>query len=233
MRPTWPVKVGVSFAHVAVGAVLAGLIGEIRGGAEPRFSRWEKEIAAFERQDKAKPPPKNAVLFVGSSSIRLWNLTRSFPDLKVIKRGFGGSEIADSAHFAQRIVLKYEPRMIVFYAGDNDIANGKSPERVFADFKEFVKVVRVGLPKTQIAFIAIKPSIQRWAIVDKMGKSNALIQAYCKHDRRLLYIDVVKPMLGSDGKPRPELFAKDGLHLSEKGYALWASILRPYLRTNE
>src|SRR6516164_10408221 len=106
------------------------------GRAEEKadFSRWEKDIAAFERRDRDKPPPKNAVLFVGSSSIRLWDLPKSFAGVEVINRGFGGSHLADVVHFAPRIVLPYEPRLIVLYAGDNDIAAGKTPERVHADF---------------------------------------------------------------------------------------------------
>jgi lysophospholipase L1-like esterase len=201
-----------------------------RGDDKPAFARWEKAIAAFELHDRNRPPPKHAVLFVGSSSIRLWDLSKSFPDLKAINRGFGGSEIADSVYFAPRIIINYEPRTIVLYAGDNDIAAGKAPERVFADFKAFVKTVRKGLPKTPIAYISIKASIRRWGLIDKIRKANGLIEAYCKDGERLLYIDVVGPMLGKDGKPRPELFAKDGLHLNAKGYALWASILKPHLK---
>jgi lysophospholipase L1-like esterase len=167
---------------------------------------------------------------VGSSSIRLWDLPKSFPDLDVINRGFDGSEIADSEHFASRIILKHEPRMVVLYAGDNDIAAGKTPEQVLGDFKAFVKTVLKGLPKTRIAFISIKPSIRRWALVDKIRKANVLIETYCKQGEALLYIDVAKPMLGNDGKPRSELFAKDGLHLNETGYALWAMVLKPHLK---
>jgi len=197
---------------------------------KPDFSRWERGIAAFEQQDKDKPPPKNAILFVGSSSIRLWNLAKSFPDLDAINRGFGGSHLADSVHFAPRIILKYQPRLIVVYAGDNDIAAGKTPEKVAADFQALVQVVQKDLPKTRIAYIAIKPSLLRWNLRNKMGQTNDLIEAQCKKDERLQYVDVVKPMLGADGKPRPELFAQDGLHLNDKGYELWASILKPYLK---
>jgi len=206
------------------------LVRPVHAQDKPDFSRWEKAIAAFEQQDKDKPPPKNAILFVGSSSIRLWNLAKSFPDLDAINRGFGGSHLADSVHFAPRIILKYQPRLIVVYAGDNDIAAGKTPEKVAADFQALVQVVQKDLPKTRIAYIAIKPSLLRWNLRNKMGQTNDLIEAQCKKDERLQYVDVVKPMLGADGKPRPELFAQDGLHLNDKGYELWASILKPYLK---
>jgi lysophospholipase L1-like esterase len=203
-----------------------------RAGADDRASvaRWEKAIEAFERQDKEKPPPQHAILFAGSSSIRRWDLPKYFPDMDVINRGFGGSEIADSLHFAPRIILKHRPRIVVFYAGDNDIAAGKNPNRVFADFEAFVKAVHGELPKTRIAFVSIKPSILRWGLWDKMRKANSLIEAYCKQHDRLVYIDVAGPMLGDDGKPRPELFVTDGLHLNDKGYRLWASLIKPQLK---
>jgi lysophospholipase L1-like esterase len=201
-----------------------------RAEDRPDFARWEKEIAAFERQDRAKPPPKGAILFVGSSSIRLWDLPKSFPGKDVINRGFGGSELADSVHFAPRIVLKYEPRLVVLYAGDNDIAAGKTPEQVSADFRAFVRAVHRELPRTRIVYLSIKPSIQRWKLWDRMRRVNALIEAACMGDSGLRCVDVATPMLGRDGKPRPELFAPDGLHLNARGYALWASILAPRLK---
>jgi lysophospholipase L1-like esterase len=214
--------------------VLAATFVRGTSGEEKRdFSRWEKAVVAFEEQDKKKPPPKNPIVFVGSSSIRLWDLEKSFPDLPAINRGFGGSEIADSVNFAPRIVLKYEPRLIVLYAGDNDIANGKSPEQVAADFQTFTRVIHDRLPKTKILFLSIKLSLYRWALVEKMRKANALIAEQCKEDDRLLYLDVATPLLGEDGKPRRDLFRADGLHLSEKGYEVWAQWLKPHLKTDK
>jgi lysophospholipase L1-like esterase len=197
---------------------------------KPSFDKWEKDIAAFEQKDKESPPPKNAVLFAGSSSIRRWDLKKSFPDLDAINRGFGGSQIADSTHFAPRIILKAEPRRIVFYAGDNDLAAGKKPEQVADDFRDFAQLVHKDLPRTKIIFISVKPSLARWEQFDKQKKANELIEAFCKKNDYLTYVDVVKPMLGDDGKPKPELFVKDGLHLTEKGYEVWAGLLKPLLR---
>ena len=202
------------------------------GGAEsgPPTNRWESAIAAFEVMDRTNPPPRGAILFVGSSSIRLWpHLAQDFPGHQVIQRGFGGSELSDAVAFADRIVLPYRPKIILVYAGDNDIANGKSPERVLADFRAFVEKVRAALPQTRIGFIAIKPCPARKAFLSQVRAANRLIKEYAGRDEYLFFVDVFTPMLGSDGGLRPELFGADGLHMNEKGYALWASLIGPVL----
>jgi lysophospholipase L1-like esterase len=199
------------------------------GQEKPAQGRWEKAIEAFEQKDQEHRPPKNAIVFVGSSSIRLWDLAKFFPDLEVINRGFGGSELADSARYASRIVVPYQPRIVVLYAGDNDIGAGKTPDRVFGDFKDFVKAVHTPLPLAKIIYLSIKPSIFRWKLVGRMREANSLIEEYCKHGDGLVYLDVGTPLLGPDGKPRAELFRGDGLHLNEKGYVLWTSLLRPFI----
>ncbi|MHB1034601.1 MAG: SGNH/GDSL hydrolase family protein [Pirellulales bacterium] len=197
--------------------------------AEARPERWENDIRAFEQQDRKAPPAAGQVLFVGSSSIRGWNLKQSFPKLDALNRGFGGSEIADSVRYADRIIVPYKPRIIVFYAGDNDLAAGKSPAAVLADFKALAKTVHAALPKTRILFLTIKPSQARWKLIDRIREANSLVREFIKTDERLIYVDVYQPLLGADGKPRDELFQSDGLHLNAKGYKLWASIVAPYL----
>lgn len=192
--------------------------------------RWESAIAAFEAQDRQTPPPKGGVLFLGSSSIRLWNVQKFFPDLPVINRGFGGSQIVDSVTYTERIVIPYRPKAIVFYAGDNDTAAGKSPAQIAADFKALVEKVHQALPETRIVAIAIKPSISRWKFIDTVRQANALIRAEAEKAPHTVFIDVEKPMLGPDGKPRPELFQRDGLHLNDEGYKLWTSLVRPQLK---
>jgi lysophospholipase L1-like esterase len=193
-------------------------------------SKWESEIAAFERADRETPPPKGAILFIGSSSIRLWKtLAQDFPDLQLLNRGFGGSEIADSVQFADRIVFPYEPRLIIFYAGGNDINAGKTPEQVFADFKMFVAKVRARLPRTEIAFISIAGNPARWAQVEKVKAVNTMIEDFAKKTPGLKFIDVFPHMLGPDGQPRPEIFSADRLHMNEEGYKLWTKIIRPFL----
>jgi lysophospholipase L1-like esterase len=191
--------------------------------------RWEEAIQAFEQADRANPPAKGQIVFVGSSSARRWPLEESFPGLDVLNRGFGGSQISDSLHYADRFLIPLEPRTIVFYAGDNDLAGGKSPQTVAQDYRAFAALIHDRLPQTKIVFIAIKPSIQRWNLVETMREANALIRAQIEADDRAVFVDVDAPMIGADGKPRPELFVEDGLHMTPEGYVLWASLVRPHL----
>ncbi len=193
-------------------------------------SKWENEIAAFETGDRAHPPEKGGIVFVGSSSIRLWKtLAQDFPEHHVLNRGFGGSEIADSVQFADRIIFPYEPRMVVLYAGGNDIHAGKSPERVIADFKAFATKVREHLPQAEIVGISIAGNPARWAEVEKVKAVNEAIAAHIKEQPHMKFIDVFSKMVGSDGLPLPDIFAADQLHMNPAGYKIWVEIIRPYL----
>lgn len=194
------------------------------------FTKWEKEIAAYERLDRTKPPPKGGLLFIGSSTIRGWStLAQDFPGQPVINRGFGGSEIVDATHFAERIIFPYEPRMVFLRAGGNDLIGGKSPEQVFADFKEFVAKIRAKLPDTEIVFISLSPSIARWKQADKEKAVNTMVEIYAKETPRLKFIDTYSLPLGPDGKPRPELFVQDKLHFNAEAYKLLVERVRPYM----
>lgn len=216
-------------SFVMVFGVVALCTGAIQAQESP-FARWEGAIKKFEEEDAKQAPPKGAVLFVGSSSIRGWSdLAAAFPDHRVINRGFGGSIIADSTHFADRIVIKHQPKIVVLYAGDNDLARKKTPEEVASDFAAFVARIHKDLPQTKVLFISIKPSTARIALFDQIKKANGLIEKMCKMDKRLEFVDVFTPMLDREGKPNAELLKKDGLHLTEKGYALWAEKIRPFL----
>lgn len=193
--------------------------------------RWEQEIQAFEVRDRTNMPPKHAFLFVGSSSIRMWKtLEKDFSELPVISRGFGGSQLADSVRFVERIIHPYEPKMVLVYAGDNDLAAKKTPDEVLADFKRLVTAIHSRLPMTRVAFIAIKPSVARVSLIDQVRAANESIKAFTKTDARLDYIDVFTPMLDKDGRPRPELLVEDGLHLNSNGYELWTQVIKPYLK---
>lgn len=216
----------ISAAMLAAIAICANAQETAKGAHQ-----WESEIKKFEEADRQSPPPTGAVLFVGSSSIRLWRtIEKDFPDTKVINRGFGGSQIEDSTYFADRIIVPYKPRLVVLYAGDNDLAIGKTRDQVFEDYKAFVAKLRDRLGDVRIAFISIKPSLARWSLADKMVSVNEMIRRYSSKDKRLIFIDVYSAMLGADGKPRPELFVEDGLHMTPAGYALWRSIVAKNLK---
>jgi len=208
----------------------AGVLIGAEPAADPDPNRFAGEIKAFAEWDSKNAVPADSVLFVGSSSIRLWRTHERYPDLPVINRGFGGSHISDVIHFAERIVLPYQPKAIVFYAGDNDIAGGKSAPRVCDDYRRFVGLVRARLPAVRIIFITIKPSESRWALWPQMQKANESIRALCATDPRLFFADLAAPLLGSDGKPNSDLFLNDKLHLSAKGYQIWSSTLAPIIQ---
>jgi lysophospholipase L1-like esterase len=194
-----------------------------------RFAKWEKDVAAIEKRLAASPPPPGAVFFAGSSTIVRWNLKTSFPDLDAVNVGFGGSEIRDSTHFAGRLLTPHRPAAVVFYAGDNDLAAGRTPEQVADDFQAFVAAVHRDAPKCRVLFLSVKPSPARWKKLDDQTKANALVRDYCRSNPRLVYVDLVPLMLGPDGKPIAELYVKDGLHLSPAGYEKWAPEVRKTL----
>ncbi len=188
---------------------------------------WEKKMQEFESQDQENPAQPGGVVFVGSSSIRFWDLPRFLPDLEgpVLNRGFGGSHIEHSINQLELLVLKHKPRAVVLYAGDNDIARGKTIERVVADFETFVAGIKEALPETKIYFLSIKPCKSRWKNVETNIKTNQAISAICKKDSMLGYIDIWDATLGEDGMPNDELFRSDALHLSDAGYEVWSKIV--------
>jgi lysophospholipase L1-like esterase len=210
--------------------ILAALPVAVAPAQDARPNKWEPEIKKFEAADRDHPPPANAVVFIGSSSIRLWKLADSFPGMEALNRGFGGSHLADSAHYADRIVTPYRPRAVVVYAGDNDLAAGKTPEQVRDAYREFVTKVRAKLPTVPIIYIGIKPSPSRWKLADKAQVANRLITEAQRGDSAQRFVDVWGPMLGADGQPRAELFLADKLHMNEKGYKVWAEMLKPLLK---
>jgi lysophospholipase L1-like esterase len=221
--------------HSAIAAALAVFVlgTTARGGEAPRIQqdRWELHIQRFEAQDRLAPPAPGGVVFVGSSSIVRWDLSSAFPELEPapINRGFGGSQMSDAARYVDRIVIPHRPRVIVLYEGDNDLTSPASPEQIAAEFDRFADAVHAALPGTRILVIAIKPSVQRWALIEKARAANALIRRRCDTELWLTFVDVETPMLGADGRPRPELYLEDGLHLSPEGYRIWNEALRPLL----
>lgn len=192
--------------------------------------KWAAEIEAFKRWDAKNSFPDNALLFVGSSSIRRWETARAFPKMNVINRGFGGSDIPAVNFFFDNIVACYRPAKICFYAGDNDIAAGHSPETVYHDFVRFCELCDEKLPDTEIIFISIKPSGSRFHLWPRMRQANTLIESFCRTRPRLSYVDLATCLLDKNGTPNDDLFLPDRLHLNQQGYRLWTANLKSLLR---
>jgi len=199
---------------------------------DPDPNRFENEISTFQEWDKKNSFPPDAILFVGSPSIRMWETGIAFPDLPVINRGFGGSHISDVLFFYDTIVKKYKPAMIVFYAGDNDIAGGKLKDQVFKDYQKLISQIFIDNPKAKFVYIPIKPSSSRWNFWPEMKEFNHLVNEFNQKNDNLYYVDLATPMIGDSSKPNDNLFLEDKLHLNEKGYTIWNSILKQFLETN-
>ncbi len=212
---------------------LSGVLCAWTAGAVPAESKpdtkWGGQFGQFDAQDKASPPAKGGLLFVGSSTIRLWDLKKSFPALPALNRGFGGSTLAELNQHRERLVLAYAPKTIVLYSGDNDVAHGASAEEVFGEFKSFAQWVREKLPEARLIVLSIKPSVARWKLWDVMNEANRKMREYAGGATGVTFLDCASAMMGPDGQPRKELLREDGLHLNEAGYALWAGLLAPLL----
>ena len=214
------------------------LASETKRSAEQQYAdpeRFAKAIEAFEAADKKQAPPAGAILCIGSSSMRGWHETirDDLAPLTVIPRGFGGSNMNDLLHYAERIVIPYRPRAIVIYEGDNDIAAGISPQQVRDTFRAFGRKVHRSLPETRLYFLAIKPSVRRWALWPQMDRANRLIAKQCAKSKLLTFVDVASGMLDEGGQPKKDIFKSDDLHMNAKGYAIWRKALRPVLMKAE
>lgn len=208
-----------------LGLVAGTALAERAGPAE-----WKPSIDAFVASDQAHPPAPGGVLFIGSSSIQFWHsLAEDWPGVPVINRGFGGSDLTDSTYYADRIVWPYKPRLIVMYAGDNDVNQGASPAQVLASFQAFVARSREGVPGVPVVYVSIKPSIARLALWPTMKAANEQIRAWAATQKDVRFVDIAPLMLDAQGRPRAELFRPDGLHMQPAGYALWIAALKPVL----
>jgi len=193
--------------------------------------RWEGAMQDFEVEEAATPVPPGAIVFTGSSSVRLWTtLQEDMAPLTVIQRGFGGSVMADALYWIDTLVLKHRPRAVVLYEGDNDIGSlGMRAEELLEGYETFVMRVHEALPDTRIYFLAVKPSILRWDTWAEMKQANDLIRQASEADSRLFFIDVASPMLDGTGEPISDIFVEDDLHMNAKGYEIWTSVVRPFL----
>ncbi|MDG2303969.1 MAG: SGNH/GDSL hydrolase family protein [Candidatus Binatia bacterium] len=191
---------------------------------------WDVLIEGYERADSQNPPEPGATVFIGSSSILFWaTVADDMAPLPVLNRGFGGSVMTQATGYIDRIVLPYQPRAVVLYEGDNDIAFGLSADCVLEDYDAFVATVHEEQPDVPIYFLAIKPSIARAALWPVIERANALVRARTSTNPKLNYIDVATPIFDASGEIRGDLFVADGLHLNAAGYALWTSVVHPVL----
>ncbi|MBL62558.1 MAG: hypothetical protein CMI30_04020 [Opitutae bacterium] len=199
--------------------------------SDPDPKRFSKAMESFEREDASSQPVKDLVLFTGSSSIRMWKtLARDFPGHDTLNRGFGGSHLSDALHYFDLLITAHKPTVIVLYCGENDLWSGKPPEQVFGDFKTFADRVHEKFPKTRIHYLACKPSPKRWEKWELYQRCNRMIAKECGQDKRLNFVDVSKVMLGANGKPLPDIWLADKLHMNAKGYALWTKLIGPVLK---
>lgn len=188
---------------------------------------WAAAFDAFAREDAERAPQPGGVVFVGSSSIRLWaGLRQQFADWPVVQRGFGGSQLRDCAQRVDRLVAPYRPRLVIVYAGDNDLEAGRTPQQVLADFQAFVDGARRHQPGLPIAFISIKPSPARARLMGRVREANRLIRDYAQRTEGLRFVDVYSRMVDAEGQPRAELFSPDALHMNAQGYAVWTTAIQ-------
>ena len=218
----------------AIMLVLASVVAATLGVAAQKPidpNRFEQDIQKFEAADQAHPPDKGDIVFIGASSIARWtNLSESFPTLKVVNRGFGGSEMSEAVKYAPRIVVPHSPRIVVLYEGENDLNRGVTPASIASDFDNFSRVIHTSLPSARIVVIGLKPSLLRWKLRDGMKETNTMIRTRCGADTKCTYVDPWPSMIGADGTPKPELFVEDGLHMTPEGYKAWTKMLQPHLQ---
>ncbi len=200
---------------------------------KPREVDRRPTIPEYLEEMASRRLDQEVLLIAGSATAWRWNVEKWFSDFRPVNRGFGGSRIDDVTHFADRLIVPYAPSTIILYAGDNDLQQGKPPDVVAEHFGEFVDTIRAALPQTQIVFIAIRPSIARWAIWDAMQEANALIRKRIDADPNIYYADIAPVTLGANGQPRRELFIEDDLHLTQLGYLEWSRVIKPIVRAAE
>lgn len=220
--PATPAPAGGS---TATSAPLAGRLDPVSS------PDWEADMARFAAEDEAHAPPSEPVVFAGSSSFRMWDSLRAdFPGTPVLNRGFGGSQVRDLAWHADPVAIRYRPRVVLLYAGENDIDAGRTPAQVLADTRLLVARLRTALPDTRILWVSIKPSPARFAQRPLQREANARVEAWLRDQPGTGYVDVATPMLDASGQPRSELFIADRLHMNARGYAIWRDAIAPLLR---
>jgi len=191
---------------------------------------FENEIRNYEKQDSISLPKKGQILFIGSSSFRIWKtFSTDLAGISAINRGFGGSTMTDALYYFDRMVVKYAPSTVVVYEGDNDLAKGKSPEELAKEYEDFSNRLKKALPKTKLVYLAVRPSLSRIAIVDKQKQFNGWLEKYCKSQKGRFFLDMHSPFYLPDGTLMPDIFVADRLHLNEKGYQIFSAKIREFI----
>ena len=215
---------------IAFGAFVALWVPSLQAQvADPDPQRFAAAFEEFAEWDTKNYVPENGIVMVGSSSIVRWNSAESFPGLPIINRGFGGSQASDIIPWVEEAVLKYDPAVVVYYAGDNDTEAGKGAEQIFEDIRTFTEAVLAHDPATQVVILSVKPSPRRWQWQSVMLDTNAMIRRYADTLPTVHYVDVATPMLGRDGQPISNLYVEDRLHMTAAGYDVWNRVLSPVL----
>jgi lysophospholipase L1-like esterase len=192
--------------------------------------KWQATMDRFAARDAETSPPENAILFTGSSSIVGWKVDKFFPDMPVLNRGFGGSKYSDLVDYFDQVIVPYRPKTVVLYSGDNDLAGGETTTTVVKNMKQVVELIQERFPETRVILIPPKASIARWELFPLMREVGEVMQQMADEDSRVIYVDTSAPMLGPNGKPRPELYVGDKLHMTEEAYVLWSDLVRPHLQ---
>lgn len=197
----------------------------------PVIGKWEQEITAIEKRLVSNPAPTGGIAFVGSSTMRMWNLEQSFPELKMANLGFGGSQIQDQIDLFDRLLLKLKPRQVIFYAGGNDLADKSTPERVAANFALWTQKMRALVPECRVVYLGIRHSSSRAQLRQKEMQANGLIREFCEKDteKRLSFVDLNAALADAAGSVKEEFFLPDKLHLNSEGYKIWSARVRPLL----
>ncbi len=218
--------------NIIMNRVLAVLLLLISTGLYGQQKSFWKEIQAFKKEDSIQAPPKNAIVFVGSSSFRMWkSVHEDFPGHTIINRGFGGSSLPHVIDYADDIIIRYKPKQVFIYCGENDFTKDTvTSEIVTARFVTLFEYLRKKLPKAEIIFVSMKPSPSRQHLMPRIKKANQAIQGFLETKQRTGYVDIWQAMLDAEGNPRKELFLKDMLHMNASGYAIWKDAIAPRLK---
>ncbi len=198
--------------------------------ARPDPARFAKDIAAFDAAEKSEPPARGGIVFTGSSSVRLWDVKKAFPDLPVLNRGFGGSVANDLIVYAEKVVLRYQPKLLVVYTGSNDLHAKLPPQEALTDYTKFLTLVHEKLPQTRVVVSSVKVAPSRAAEMDAVRKLNELLEAWCQGKSWLRWVEATNYLVGGDGQPVEGLYRTDRLHLNDDGYAKWNARIGPVIR---